>query len=103
MDDVHAHLPANHPATGHLLPCRAARSVCRHRARCVGDDVGRPRAALRAAPGQAMPRRRWAMQVARTVCVGRPCGFWPVDSFLNRNSFLFISNLFNIQILKIHI
>jgi hypothetical protein len=46
-------------------------------ARHVGGDVGRPRAALRAAPGQATLHRSWAEQAARTVHMGG-FGLWTV-------------------------
>jgi hypothetical protein len=39
--------------------------VCR-----VGSDVGRLRAALRAAPGQAAPHRHWATQATRVSARG---------------------------------
>jgi hypothetical protein len=69
----------------------------------VGGDVGRPHSALWGTPGQSMPHHSWAVQAARTVCVGQPCGFRPVDGVLNKNHFLFISNSIQIQNLEIHI
>jgi hypothetical protein len=73
-----------------LSPPRLLRSPARH----VGGDMGCPRAALWATPGQAAPHHRWAAQATRTVRVGRSCGFRPMDNFLNRNHFLFILNSF---------
>jgi hypothetical protein len=57
----------------------------------VGGNVSHPHATL------------WAAQATRTVRVGRPRGFWPMDDVLNKNSFLFILSSIQIHILEIHI
>jgi hypothetical protein len=70
-----------------VVPGQASRCPTRR----VGDDVGRPHAALWAVLGQAVPYHRRAVEAAHTVRVGRPRGFRSVHSFLNRNPFLFYS------------
>jgi hypothetical protein len=95
------HLPINLPTIAWLHPLRVARSVPRHRTR-VGAartlcTVGRPHPTLWAVPSQAMSHHRWATQDARTVHMGQPRGFWPVDSFLIEILFYFIPNSFQIQ------
>jgi hypothetical protein len=113
---AHGHTPreSSHRLSNHRLPLPAPRDLCAFatlkrapRVPCAscGGDVGHPRAVLWVihAPGQATLHRSWAAQAARTVHVGRMRGFWPVDSFLNRNPFLFISNSFQFQTFKIHI
>jgi hypothetical protein len=66
----------------------------------VGNDVGRPHVVLWAALGQAAPHHRWAPYAEHAVCVGRTCKFQPVDSFLNRNHFLFILISIKFKLLK---
>jgi hypothetical protein len=79
--------PSSRPANHRLALPASRRALCARAgtvrpARHVGGDVGRPHAVLWAMPGQAT-------QAAHTVRVGRPRGFRPMDSFLNRNHFLF--------------
>jgi hypothetical protein len=99
MDASRGHLPVDPTTITQLcplvprhalcaLPLRPGGSRVRH-ARRVGGDVGRPHIVLWVTSGQAAPHRRQATQVARTVPVDRSHGFQPVDSFLNRNPFLF--------------
>jgi hypothetical protein len=88
MDMPRGQIPIDRPAI--------ARPHLRHAAcstRCVGVDVGHPRAPLWEAPGQATPESHRAEQAARTVCVGRPGGFQPVDGVLNRNFPFFLSQV----------
>jgi hypothetical protein len=93
MDTPRENLLADRPADSRLCLHCVACSMRR-----VGRNVGHPRAALRAAP-----YHRWTAQAARTMHVGRSRGFGPVDSFLNRNHFLFVLNSLRFQTLKIHI
>jgi hypothetical protein len=76
---------------------------CARTAHRVGDDVGHPHAALWAAPGQAVPHRRWAAQATRTMHVGRLFGFWPWTVFQIEILLYFFPNSFQIQTLKTHI
>jgi hypothetical protein len=97
MDDARVHLPANRPADGRPRLRHTVRSVrcCRARAGAahrVGGDVGHPCAPLSLGPAG---HRHGACGLAARVSV--------VDSFLNRNLFLFILISIQIQTLKIYI
>jgi hypothetical protein len=97
MDDTRVHLPANRPADGHPRLRHTVRSVrcCRARAGVahrVGGDMGRPCTPLSLGPGG---RRHGACGLATRVST--------VNSFLNRNPFLFIPISIQIQTLKIYI
>jgi hypothetical protein len=94
---VRMFLPTVQPST--IFARAAPRVLCAiaapewaSRAPCMpcGQRRGPSTRCAMAMPGQAMHHRRWATQAACTVCVGRLRGFRPMDSFLNRNPFLFI-------------
>jgi hypothetical protein len=79
--------PSCRTADCHLAPPAPCHALYVSPPRHVGGAVGRPHAALGAAPGLAAPRRCQATHAAHSVRVGQPLGFQPVESFLNRNSF----------------